>query len=104
MTTTTNNAADFDTALAAWIAKAQEIVDQGYADCPNLNPVLEVMKGRRYLRIVRADEGQRSAFCFIDRTNGDVLKPAGWKGPAKHARGNIFTDRVGVSCYGALYM
>lgn len=95
---------DFAAALAIWIEKAQAIVDEGYQGCPNLHPKLEVMKGRRYLRIVRADEGQRSAYCFIDTRNGDVLKPAGWKGPAKHARGNIYTDRVGVSAHGALYL
>lgn len=30
-----------------------------------------------------------SAYCFIDLSNGDILKADGWKRPAKGARGNI---------------
>ena len=69
--------------------------------------------GAKYIRIVRANapdnngEGQRSVHCFIDRSNGDILKAAGWKAPAKHARGNIFADDYGMSCmdpYGPRYL
>jgi len=76
MTNTNNTPENFAAALATWIVKAQAIVDAGYQGCPNLTPTLEAMKGRRYVRIVRADEAQRSAYCFIDTRNGDVLKPA----------------------------
>jgi hypothetical protein len=48
---------------------------------------LEVSTRRRYLRI--AMEG-RSVHCFIDATNGDILKAATWKAPAKDARCNLF--------------
>lgn len=63
--------------------------------------------GSKYIRIVRAGTGQRSVHCFIDRSNGDILKAAGWVGPAKHARGNIFADDIGLSCmdpYGPKYL
>jgi hypothetical protein len=30
-----------------------------------------------------------SIVCFIDKATGDILKPASYKVPAKHARGNI---------------
>lgn len=69
-------------------------------------PTLEVNNGRRYFRIEQVDS-QRSVFAFIDRTNGDVLKAAGWKAPAKHARGNIFDDFGGlktVTAYGPAYL
>jgi hypothetical protein len=59
--------------------------------------------GTRYVKIVRDD----SAHAFIDRTNGDVLKPASWKAPAKHARGNIFNPDNGLSQmgpYGPAYL
>jgi len=52
----------------------------------------EVSKGRRYIRI--SHRGQ--CFCFVDMTNGDVLKPASWKAPAKDARGNIFDEWNGL--------
>jgi hypothetical protein len=38
----------------------------------------------------------RFAFGFVDKTNGDVFKSGGWKGPEKNfARGNIFDDKHG---------
>lgn len=52
--------------------------------------------GPKYIRIVVENHCQDgtvvggSAYCFIDRANGNILKPAGFKGPAKNfARGNI---------------
>src|SRR5436189_184485 len=59
---------------------------------------LRLERGKRYGRVVRIEAGQTSgsAHAFIDATNGDVLKPAGWKAPAKHARGNIFDDHGGL--------
>lgn len=48
--------------------------------------------GRKYIRIVMVvPGGGRSVHAFVDKTNGDLLMPAGWKGPAKGARGNILT-------------
>jgi len=96
---------NFETSLEAWLVNAQKVIEdahkrRGYSfECSSL----EMMRGRRYVRVVRVDSGdQRSAHCFIDRTNGDVLKPAGWKGPAKNfARGNIYTKSLGVSEFGA---
>ena len=71
----------------------------------NLPKSYTAMEGKRYLRIVGADVGgpSRWAHSFIDRKNGDVYKPAGWKGPAKGARGNIFSyDKIhevaGTAC------
>jgi hypothetical protein len=37
-----------------------------------------------------------SVYCFIDLKNGDIYKAAGWKAPAKGARGNIFNDNCDV--------
>lgn len=80
---------------------------------------LEEQPGKRYIRIVKgtaiAGTGTQlahkdlswSAYCFIDKTNGNVLKAAGWKAPAKHARGNIFDSSNGVdavTAYGARYL
>lgn len=95
----------FDDALTAWLEKAQAIVDAAYTHPANPAPVLSASIGRRYARIVSSDGGSsRYAYAFINLSNGDVLKPAGWKGPAKHARGNIFTDKLGVTAYGAVYL
>jgi len=33
---------------------------------------------------------------FIVKENGDILKPASWKVPAKHSRGNIYSAENGM--------
>ncbi len=50
---------------------------------PNF-PAREVVTAEGTARRVVA-----SAYCFIDKATGDILKPAGFKGPAKGIRGNI---------------
>lgn len=77
--------------------------------------MLIIAGGTKYLKIQSeewrgsADKPEKghSAWCFIDVTNGDILKPESWKKPAKHARGNVFDDDYGLSCvgpYGPSYM
>ncbi len=56
-------------------------------------PTVEIEIGRRYIKIVKASHfnghSTRSVQGFVDLTNGDILKAASWKAPAKHARGNV---------------
>lgn len=56
-----------------------------------------VKKGRRYVKVIRGT----SVYAFVDINDGNVYKPASWKAPAKHARGNIFNDDNGLDCCGA---
>jgi len=100
---------DFETRLSAWLAGAQAKIDTHYrVDYPTLiGPTLSIERGARYIRVVSAGGSQRSVFAFIDTTNGDVLKPASWKAPAAHARGNIFDASGGlerVGPYGPAYL
>ena len=37
---------------------------------------------------------------FVDFETGNVLKAAGWKVPAKHARGNIYDEHHGLKGMG----
>ena len=69
-------------------------------------PVITADVGRRYAKLLVSDASSRSVYCFVDLTNGDVLKAATWKAPAKHARGNIFANdpTAGVNVYGANYI
>lgn len=64
--------------------------------------------GRRYIRIVRTHvaSGNRSAWGFVDMKDGSILKAAGWKVPAKHARGSIFNANPleNVDQYGPKYL
>lgn len=75
--------------------------------------IIEAEVGTKYARLVSCGthgSSSRFAYAFIDLTNGDILKSAGWKTPAKHARGNI---RVGdasnwfngaLTAHGARYL
>ena len=61
---------------------------------PNLaTPVYTVdPRGKKYARIVKDGE---SVWGFVEIATGDIFKAAGWKAPAKHARGNIETATYG---------
>lgn len=59
-------------------------------DLPNLEvPEYGYSKGKRFFKIFRVDSASKSVVAFVDRVSGDIYKPAGWKAPAKHARGNV---------------
>lgn len=68
--------------------------------------------GKRYIKIATLSDTKeygpyRSVYCFIDASNGDLLKSASWSAPAKHARGTIHTPTSGVEFlgpYGAKYL
>lgn len=69
----------------------------------NQKDSFEMQYGSRYVKVVR----NGSAHCFVDISNGDVLKSASWNAPAKKARGNIFNSDNGLSGmdhYGAKYL
>ncbi len=55
----------------------------------------EVEYGQKFARIVNQDS-QRMVYCFIDLSNGDILKADGWKKPAKGKRGSIWNDGLDV--------
>jgi hypothetical protein len=108
---TTTEAPSFNEALAGFVSQAQAVMDEHKAKhYPNIpRDVLTVKMGRRYAKIIRTSEcgNHRSVHCFVDRTNGDVLKAASWKAPAKHARGNIYRADNGAGSmtpYGAAYL
>jgi hypothetical protein len=86
--------ATFETQIAAFVAHAQLVMDKA----TNNTTVFVEAPGKRYVRIVRACP-HRSVYAFVDKTNGDILMPASWKAPAKHARGNV-TDPATWTCAG----
>ena len=105
---------DFDSKIESFLEGAQGIVDKhwersGYTHARA--PKLWVAGGKKYLKVARTDDAgegcSTSVHCFVDTTNGDVLKAASWKAPAKIARGNIFNEDNGLGCmgeYGAAYL
>jgi len=77
-------------------------------DLPNLPPSIYTAEyGSSYCKIVENRHGGgRTVYCFIDLSNGDILKAATWKAPAKIPRGNIFNHDMlkGTNLYGADYI
>lgn len=99
---------EFDAALAAFIAATEARIEaRRVAHFPNTSPaLLELEHGLKYIRVVKRDGGSRSAFCFVRKPDGAILMAAGWKKPAKHARGSIFVNagQDAVTEYGARYL
>ncbi len=92
---------EFESYFAGCVRISHEYGAKHY---PNVKPdAFRVDDGKRYLKIVRGD----SVHAFVDKLTGDVLKPASFKIPAKHARGNIFSADNGLgymSPYGPAYL
>jgi hypothetical protein len=86
---------NFDIAFATFL--------QGVKHIASNDPTIrfEADVGPRYIRVVRVEsdygEDRRSVYCFVDRTNGEVLS-GGWKQPrqTKQSRGNIFDTNNGL--------
>jgi hypothetical protein len=98
----------FDQAFKQFMMHAQKVLSDYMAkEFPTL-PIAELkpQEGGRYIRITRDEGVSRSAWGFVDKTNGDVLKPAGWSAPAKGARANIFDQSSwrNVGAYGPSYV
>ncbi len=101
----------FDAALKVFVEGCQNIhTDHMARHFSRLAPdQITARVGKKYVKIIRSRVGgpDGSVHCFVDMTNGDVLKAASWKAPAKHARGNIFDDKHGLGrmCeYGPAYL
>lgn len=77
----------------------------------NLTPqYLTLEVGNKFLKLVKGN----SVWGFISRVDGnlkgslikkgDLLKPASWNSPAKHARGNIIDGTASYNVYGPNYI
>lgn len=100
----------FEDRLSSFVLGCQEIINTNHTFTQSKPALLTVERGSRYIKLNRTNDGglgQMSVHVFVDRRNGDVLKAASFKAPAKHARGNIFDDHNGLnrmSVYGAEYL
>lgn len=52
--------------------------------------------GTKYVRVwIQSKDSHvtnKTVHSFVDKTNGDLLKPASWRAPAKGVRFNLVTD------------
>lgn len=88
----------FETAFMTFYAGCEKIYNE-YCDKYNftVRDHFHFTEGKRYMRVVCGT----GVHCFVDKTNGDVLKAASWNAPAKHARGNIYNEKNGLDLMGA---
>lgn len=76
-------------------------------------PVHQIQMGTDWCKVYRVEGVQQCIYAFIRMTDGqnrtlgtmkagDIHKPASWKAPAKHARGNLLREgwREAVSTSG----
>ena len=96
-----DNTPQFESWLAGVIKKVTDDMTQNF---PSLAiPSITTNFGTRYIRVMR----DNSAHAFIDRTNGDVLKPERGKRLPSTQRGNIFDTFNGLGSigpYGPAYL
>ena len=90
---------DLDTLATLFVhsqALAQALTDKLAAKYPARRSFLveSPRKGAKYVRLCQTRNGvdSTSVHCFIELATGNVYKPAGWRGPAKHVRANIATE------------
>lgn len=93
---------EFVASVNAMLSEANKGLSTGY--------VVEASVGKKNAKIIRTNVHKgvvtdiRSAFCFVDMSNGDILKAASWSAPAKHARGNIANGAKDLTRFGAIYL
>jgi hypothetical protein len=89
---------EFAPRVYQFIERYQAMLDDYWKERGYIQPTPTVTTkfGTKYVRIFKRKYGQESIACFIDMRNGDILMAATYKAPAKHARGNIFSDQCGM--------
>lgn len=58
----------------------------------------EIQMGKKYIKLIQINWGSRSIHAFIDKTTGEVYKPASFKAPAKHVRYKLLDDQSFQQC------
>lgn len=107
---------NYDSALKKWVSSVRDMIEKSYNNDMDRGYSwrvdLEIQSGSRFDKIVKStacgdSSESRSVYAFIEKKTGDIYKPASWKAPAKHARGNIYAEDGGLKCadpYGIAYL
>jgi len=96
---------EFKKSFDLYLQGCKDIFDQYWENNGFIHEksVFDYKVGHRYVKVINGS----SVHSFVDMTNGNVLKPAGWSKPAKHSRGNIFDEKNGLATmgpYGPAYL
>lgn len=94
--------ADVARALVNFVDKVKDATNKHFTENFNNNWLSDVSieSGRKYARVyimsgIDSIDNKR-IFAFVDVNTGDIFKPATWRAPAKHARGNVLSDENGM--------
>lgn len=94
--------------LETFVEKIQQkVAEYHLTNFPSLNvPIIELDgSGRKYMRIACTCVGQKTVICFIDLSDGDVIRADSWSTPSKRSKGrvgNIFDEHGGVSQFNGI--
>lgn len=66
-------------------------------------PVYTYTRGKKFDKVLATSGMSTRVHCFIDRSNGDLYKPASYSARAQHVRGNINDDKKPFLC-GEFYL
>lgn len=94
---------DINERIELFRQKLESLYQTQMQNTPNAEPKITLEYGKKYVRVVVSTWGSRSVYCFIDQSNGDILKAANWKTPVKGARGNIFNENCDVGSRADVY-
>jgi hypothetical protein len=104
----------FEARFASFLAGVTDKVIENHKQYSASPPQIGVEPGPKYIRVIKSDVApdgtvtSRSVHCFVDRTNGNVLKAKSYRAAeTKNPRSNIFDDDFGLSgvtAYGAVYL
>jgi hypothetical protein len=95
----------YEEKLKKFVAGVKEIIEaygrqQNFKSLMNVN--IKINEGKVYDKITSTEDGDSAnkIYCFINRSNGDILKPATFKVPARGPRGNLFDGSNGLKRMG----
>jgi len=83
---------NFETSLENFLSVITENSNEYYKTNYSIlkPPVYVNLGGRKYIKIVSESENSSSVYCFVEKSTGLIYKPAGYRAPAKGARGSIY--------------
>lgn len=64
--------------------------------------IVTAQAGQKFTKVFRTEvyadgsQNSRNIVAFVDIATGDIFKPASFKAPAKHARGNVNSPEFGM--------
>lgn len=86
------NMSDVVVYLDKYTQRLQEVIVQSWGEFPEHAGKVSVKWGTKFYKVIVERSHSRSVHAFIDRTTGQLFKPASWHAPSKTTNYNIVTD------------